>query len=469
MKRFASVLIAAFAACSFSSFATTDSPGCEEWVPAASCNYTVSNRPSSASITYVVIHKAEGSAASAASWFQNCAAGGSAQYSFDRTSGYCYQSVRDKDISWHTGSAGFNPNLHGIGIEHGGYTANNDTQTACYQHSSEETRGCITYYGVPYDRSHILGHQECPGCNAPIAGGNYCHYDPGQYWNWSTYMSYCNPGGGGDPWKASFAGQSYPAGMAAGSQAWMELDYQNEGTNTWDWLVRLATSNPRGATGYLYASGHWLSGDRACGVGANTATGQIGHFHFVGQAPSSPGYYKSHWELVRDGTSWFEGTGDDAWFGTNVAYSANATIEAEDFTGGGDAASGADYWDATSGNAGGAYRSTNVDIQAKSGGGYNVGWSDQGEWLQYYFNNTASNGWYIWYLWYANGGSAAQVQLTVNGSAVGTMDLGNTGGWQNWQCAAQWVQIGPSGVVSLGLYNSGTGCNYDAFVLDGPY
>lgn len=43
---------------------------------------------------------------------------------------------------------------------------------------------CIVYYSVTWDRSHIVGHKEVPGAT---------HTDPGYYWNWSYYMSKCNP------------------------------------------------------------------------------------------------------------------------------------------------------------------------------------------------------------------------------------------------------------------------------------
>jgi beta-glucanase (GH16 family) len=53
-------------------------------------------------------------------------------------------------------------------------------------------------------------------------------------------------------------------------------------------------------------------------------------------------------------------------------------IEAEDF---------ARYSDTTPGNIGGAYRNTDVDIEAvtsdPTGGQYHVGWTDVGEWLEY--------------------------------------------------------------------------------------
>jgi len=181
MKRFFSAALAVFASSCFA--ATPDLPSCDSWQPAASCNFQNASRPSSSAINYVIIHKVEGSAAGAASWFQNCAAGVSAHYAFNNTSGYCYQCVYEADIAWHC----INRNTNGVGIEHGGYTNTNDVATACYDESALETKSCIIYYTVAYDRSHIQGHSEVPGNS---------HTDPGPYWNWTYYMSKCNPNGG---------------------------------------------------------------------------------------------------------------------------------------------------------------------------------------------------------------------------------------------------------------------------------
>jgi hypothetical protein len=172
--------------------ATPDLPSCDSWAPACSGNYTNSSRPSSSSINYVVIHKVQGTAASAASWFQNCSAGVSAHYIFNNSTGYCYQSVLEEDIAYQV--SGFNTNC--IGIEHGGYNGSNDTATACYDASAIETRSCIDYYGVPYDRQHILGHSECPGCSTGNGGGTTCHTDPGPYWNWTYYFAKCQQSSG---------------------------------------------------------------------------------------------------------------------------------------------------------------------------------------------------------------------------------------------------------------------------------
>lgn len=174
------------ALCTFSlgqaSAATPDLSSCDSWRPAHSTNYTNSSRPSSYPIQYVVIHKVQGSAASAASWFQNSAANASAHFTYNNSSGYCYQSVREADIGWHAGNWTYN--TKSIGIEHGGWVTSNDTSNACYQESAKETKSTIIYYSVLHNRTRILGHNEVPGAT---------HTDPGVYWNWSYYMAQCDP------------------------------------------------------------------------------------------------------------------------------------------------------------------------------------------------------------------------------------------------------------------------------------
>ena len=168
------------------SASTPDLPSCDSWRLACSSNYTNSSRPGSYPINYVVIHKVQGSAAGAASWFQNCSSNVTAHYVFDNNSGYCYQSVYEADIAWHAGNWTYN--TQSIGIEHGGYVSSNDTSNACYRESGLETQSCIIYYNVQWNRGRVLGHSEVPGAT---------HTDPGIYWNWNFYMSCCNPLTGG--------------------------------------------------------------------------------------------------------------------------------------------------------------------------------------------------------------------------------------------------------------------------------
>ncbi|MEN6583433.1 MAG: chitobiase/beta-hexosaminidase C-terminal domain-containing protein [Armatimonadota bacterium] len=61
----------------------------------------------------------------------------------------------------------------------------------------------------------------------------------------------------------------------------------------------------------------------------------------------------------------------------------SGVIQCENYSGGTSAVEGTDYHDTTTGNAGGQYRSQNVDIYTCAEGGYYVGSTVAGEWLRY--------------------------------------------------------------------------------------
>ena len=154
------------------------------WVAASTSNYTVSSRPSAYAIDRVVIHVTQGSYAGTISWFQNPAAQVTAHYVVKSSNGAITQMVRDKDIAWHAGNWSYN--TRSIGIEHEGYVDDASWFTdAMYRSSAALTRYICDKYGIPKDRTHIIGHVQVPGST---------HTDPGQYWNWTTYMNYVNGG-----------------------------------------------------------------------------------------------------------------------------------------------------------------------------------------------------------------------------------------------------------------------------------
>jgi N-acetylmuramoyl-L-alanine amidase len=158
--------------------------------PAASCNYTNSNRETSYDVRKIVIHVAEGSYSGTISWFENCAAGGSAHYVISRE-GRVAQCVRDEDIAWHAGW--WDTNTHSIGIEHAGYIDNPEWLTRSMYHASARLSAwCCKKYEIPIDSKHIIGHDEVPGCSSGSGGGVDCHTDPGSYWNWNKYMRLIN-------------------------------------------------------------------------------------------------------------------------------------------------------------------------------------------------------------------------------------------------------------------------------------
>jgi hypothetical protein len=153
--------------------------------PAASCNYTNSNRETSYDVRKIVIHVAEGSYSGTISWFENCAAGGSAHYVVSRE-GRVAQCVRDEDIAWHAGW--WDTNTHSIGIEHAGYIDNPEWFTRSMYHTSARLSAwCCKKYKIPIDRKHIISHSQVPGCSGS-GGGVHCHTDPGPFWDWKMYM-----------------------------------------------------------------------------------------------------------------------------------------------------------------------------------------------------------------------------------------------------------------------------------------
>jgi hypothetical protein len=90
--------------------------------------------------------------------------------------------------------------------------------------------------------------------------------------------------------------------------------------------------------------------------------------------------------------------------------------------------------DTTAGNRGGAYRQTDVDIEptTDAGGGFDVGWTRPGEWLQYTANVTADAA-YAVELRVASMGGGGAVRVEVDGTDVtGPLAIPNTGGWQTW-------------------------------------
>ncbi len=112
------------------------------------------------------------------------------------------------------------------------------------------------------------------------------------------------------------------------------------------------------------------------------------------------------------------------------AWPVPGGIQAEDFNEGGQ---GVGYSDHTSGNTGGHYRWTDVDIATTSAGGFAVGWIGAGEWLKYTIN-VASSGNYTIVLRVASAGSGGTFHIEFNGEdKTGALRVPDTGGWGTYQ------------------------------------
>ncbi|MGW4231065.1 N-acetylmuramoyl-L-alanine amidase [Streptomyces sp. NPDC004980] len=163
---------------------TTQSPDYPSalWVPASSANYATGR---TATIDKVVVHVTQGSYAGSISWFQNPASQVSAHYLIRSSDGEITQMVRDANTAWHAKSA----NASSLGIEHEGFVDDPSWFTdSMYRSSAALTAYLCDRYGIPKDRSHVIGHSEAPGND---------HTDPGVNWNWTYYMQLVGGSGGG--------------------------------------------------------------------------------------------------------------------------------------------------------------------------------------------------------------------------------------------------------------------------------
>ena len=147
-------------------------------------------------------------------------------------------------------------------------------------------------------------------------------------------------------------------------------------------------------------------------------------------------------------------------------------VQAENFDEGGQ---GVGSFDTTSGNARGAYRTTDVDIEptTDTGAGYNVGKTRAGEWLQYSVS-VAATATYTFEARVASVGTGSRFRVEVDGVDVtGPIDLPDTGGWQSWQTITGpglTLSAGPH-VVRVVLASNGTSGgvgNYNWFRFVAP-
>jgi len=120
--------------------------------------------------------------------------------------------------------------------------------------------------------------------------------------------------------------------------------------------------------------------------------------------------------------------GQDPYPGPNP-HPIPGRIESENYDSGGE---GFAYHDTTSSNSGNQYRTDNVDVETCGEGGYNIGWIEPGEWLEYVVN-VASPGTYNVELRVASQSSGGTMHIEFGGvNVTGTVSIPSTGGWQTW-------------------------------------
>jgi N-acetyl-anhydromuramyl-L-alanine amidase AmpD len=157
-------------------------PQASRFVPAATSNYRKSS--SARTISRIVIHITDGGSkiSGPVSWFQNPKAQVSAHYIVGQD-GEVVQMVPHNDVAWHARSA----NADSIGIEHVANTKGLMPTGAEYCASAALVNWLCTQYGIPMDRTHILGHSEADTSTTHTG----C---PNAVWDWNYYMSMVTSG-----------------------------------------------------------------------------------------------------------------------------------------------------------------------------------------------------------------------------------------------------------------------------------
>jgi beta-glucosidase len=107
-------------------------------------------------------------------------------------------------------------------------------------------------------------------------------------------------------------------------------------------------------------------------------------------------------------------------------------IQAENYDTGGE---GVAYYTTTVGNSGGSYRSDDIGIEptTDTGGGYDVGWLTNGEWLEYTIDPPDPSAIYSINVRVAALAAGGQLRVRLNGTVLGTVSIPATGAWQNWE------------------------------------
>lgn len=145
----------------------------------------------------------------------------------------------------------------------------------------------------------------------------------------------------------------------------------------------------------------------------------------------------------------------------SAAIAPVCTLQAEDYS---------NAFDTTAGNAGNQYRTDSVDIEATSdaGGGFNVGWTANGEWLAHNNVTFPITGAYTIAYRVAAPAAGGVISADLNGGAIplGTTQVPATGGWQNWTTVQRTINVN-AGTYNLGTFISNAGFNLNWISIAG--
>jgi endoglucanase len=101
-----------------------------------------------------------------------------------------------------------------------------------------------------------------------------------------------------------------------------------------------------------------------------------------------------------------------------------------------------------------------VESTSDTGGGQNVGWIDTNDWMKYNNITVPTTGSYVFEFRVASPVSTGRLSHDLNSGAIqlGTINVPNTGGWQNWQTISRTVTLN-AGTYNFGIFAATGGWN----------
>lgn len=145
-----------------------------------------------------------------------------------------------------------------------------------------------------------------------------------------------------------------------------------------------------------------------------------------------------------------------------VPWSIPGILEAENYNVGGQ---GVGYSDTGDGNNGNSYRDENVDIGGRGAtNGFNVGWTEHGEWLKYTVNILESGMYHVDFS-QSSGTDPGQLILEVDGTPVLTYQGTNTGSWDSYSTfngGDIYLEAGKT-IMTIQMVNPGM--NFDSMIF----
>jgi len=125
----------------------------------------------------------------------------------------------------------------------------------------------------------------------------------------------------------------------------------------------------------------------------------------------------------------------------------------------------------TTWNTGYSYRNDGVDIESCTdavNNGYDVGWIEDGEWLQYTIQSAEARTYSV-LLRHSGTTETAKVHLEIDGKRVSkTFDLTPSGNWTTWKTTVITNVIVPAGNVKLRIVFEKGGANFNYFQFKNP-